>query len=255
MLADLGYAVVGPWRVANMQIAWRTPRTTQSAKWTDKIQDPHAVMYPALQQICYELFGARSVAPWRTGFLMLIPAATGDAERDRQLAEELLASAGAAAENVLPGARAYLGISSVIATVRTLNEGLQEADQAVAAARTMGTIHRPVIFEHLGIFRVLRGGPRSRHHADFIEQAIGPLERYDTENGSELVHTLRGYVEADFNAAEAARRLFVHPNTLAYRLRTIRRLLGGDPAKGDLRLQVELALKLHTISQGEQSTL
>jgi DNA-binding PucR family transcriptional regulator len=33
-------------------------------------------------------------------------------------------------------------------------------------------------------------------------------------------------------------------NTLAYRLRTIRRLLGGDPARGDLRLTVELALKL-----------
>ena len=36
----------------------------------------------------------------------------------------------------------------------------------------------------------------------------------------------------------------VHANTLACRLRTIRRLLGGDPARGDLRLTVELALKL-----------
>jgi len=51
-------------------------------------------------------------------------------------------------------------------------------------------------------------------------------------------------VEADYNANETARRLCVHPNTLAYRLRTIRRLLDGDPARGDLRLTVELALKL-----------
>jgi DNA-binding PucR family transcriptional regulator len=36
----------------------------------------------------------------------------------------------------------------------------------------------------------------------------------------------------------------VHVNTLAHRLRAIKRLLGGDPARGDLRLQVELALKL-----------
>jgi DNA-binding PucR family transcriptional regulator len=39
----------------------------------------------------------------------------------------------------------------------------------------------------------------------------------------------------------------VHANTLAYRLRTIRRLLGGDPCRGDLRLQVELALKLQEL--------
>ena len=44
--------------------------------------------------------------------------------------------------------------------------------------------------------------------------------------------------------AARARRLYVHANTLAYRLRTIRRLLGGDPARDDLRLTVELALKL-----------
>ena len=51
-------------------------------------------------------------------------------------------------------------------------------------------------------------------------------------------------MEADYNAKETARRLYVHPNTLTYRLRAIRRLLGGDPARGDLRLTVELALKL-----------
>ena len=55
-------------------------------------------------------------------------------------------------------------------------------------------------------------------------------------------------MQADYNANETARRLYVHANTLAYRLRTIRRLLGGDPARGDLRLTVELALKLSDLT-------
>jgi DNA-binding PucR family transcriptional regulator len=52
-------------------------------------------------------------------------------------------------------------------------------------------------------------------------------------------------VQADYNANQTARGLYVYANTLAYRLRTIRWLLGGDPARGDLRLTVELALKLN----------
>jgi hypothetical protein len=44
------------------------------------------------------------------------------------------------------------------------------------------------------------------------EDALGPLSRYDAEYGTALFTT---------------RRLYVHANTLAYRLRTIRRLLGG----------------------------
>jgi DNA-binding PucR family transcriptional regulator len=51
----------------------------------------------------------------------------------------------------------------------------------------------------------------------------------------------------DYNANQTARQLYVHANTLAYRLRIIRRLLGGDPARGDLRLTVELALKLNDL--------
>jgi DNA-binding PucR family transcriptional regulator len=51
-------------------------------------------------------------------------------------------------------------------------------------------------------------------------------------------------VAADYNVAEAAHRMFVHANTLKYRLKRIRTLIGGDPARGDLRLQVELALKM-----------
>ena len=62
--------------------------------------------------------------------------------------------------------------------------------------------------------------------------------------GGNRVHVARAHVQADYNANETARRLYVHANTLAYRLRTIRRLLGGDPARGDLRLTVELTLKL-----------
>ena len=49
---------------------------------------------------------------------------------------------------------------------------------------------------------------------------------------------------ADYSVTEAAGRLYVHTNTLKYRLKRIRALLGGDPSRGDLRLQVELALKL-----------
>jgi sugar diacid utilization regulator len=79
---------------------------------------------------------------------------------------------------------------------------------------------------------------------DFVDEAIGAVLRYDGEHGTALVATLRSWVAADYCVHAAAARLFVHPNTLKYRLKRIRTLLGGDPARGDLRLQVELALKL-----------
>jgi hypothetical protein len=247
VLADLGYSAIGPCRVAQLHVRWHSPAGALQDRWTDEVQDPRTRLYPALQRLCVQTVGDGVVLPWRSGFLLLLPAAVDDAERDLQVAGELLARSRQAADDIRPGVRVHLALGSPVRGAAELGQGMQEAEQALAAARRLDIADRPVVFEHLGVYRVLLGGGGPRYQLDFIDAAIGPLQRYDAEHGTYLVATLRGYVDADYNAAEAARRLYVHANTLAYRLRTIRRLLGGDPCRGDLRLQVELALKLQEL--------
>lgn len=247
VLADLGYRTIGPCRVAQLHVSWRSPTGSLQARWTDEVQDPRTRLYPTLQQLCVQTVGDGVVVPWRSGFLLLLPAAVDDAERDLELAGELLARSREAADAIRPGVRVHLALGSPVRTASDLGQGMHQAEQASAAATSLDIVDRPVVFEHLGVYRVLLGGGGSRHHLDFVDHAIGPLERYDAEHGTYLVATLRSYVDADYNAAEAARRLYVHANTLAYRLKTIRRLLGGDPCRGELRLQVELALKLREL--------
>jgi putative methionine-R-sulfoxide reductase with GAF domain len=247
VLADLGYSAIGPCRVAQLHLRWHSPAGALQDRWTDEVQDPRTRLYPALQRLCVQTVGDGVVLPWRSGFLLLLPAAVDDAERDLQVAGELLARSRQAADDIRPGVRVHLALGSPVRGAAELGQGMQEAEQALAAARRLDIADRPVVFEHLGVYRVLLGGGGPGHQLDFVDAAIGPLQRYDAEHGTYLVATLRGYVDADYNAAEAARRLYVHANTLAYRLRTIRRLLGGDPCRGDLRLQVELALKLQEL--------
>jgi len=72
----------------------------------------------------------------------------------------------------------------------------------------------------------------------FVDAWIGPLIRYDDENGTDLVATLAACLAAPHLAA-AARILFVHPNTVRYRLEQIGDLLSPldlkDPAtRGNL---------------------
>jgi PucR C-terminal helix-turn-helix domain/GAF domain/GGDEF-like domain len=247
MLADLGYTIAGPWRFVQVHASWGRPPGSPQIRWPDEVQMPQARLYPAVQRICLDVAGAAAVVPWRSGFLLLLPAAPDNLARDLDVAADLLDRVHAAAAQVGPGARVHLAISSPVRTARELGHGLHEADQALELARRLGIAERPLAFEHLGVYRILLDGGGSQHRRDFVEDALGPLARYDAERGTQLVPTLRAYVQADYNANQTARQLYVHANTLAYRLRTIRRLLGGDPARGDLRLTVELALKLNDL--------
>lgn len=65
--------------------------------------------------------------------------------------------------------------------------------------------------------------------ADGIEQALRflrPLSAHDRETNSELIHTLRAYLDADGSPTKTAAALFVHRNSLSYRLKRIGDLVG-----------------------------
>jgi DNA-binding PucR family transcriptional regulator len=54
---------------------------------------------------------------------------------------------------------------------------------------------------------------------------------------------LRTYLDAGLNLTRTAKALFVHPNTVVYRLRRIRELSGRDPRSPDDVLILSLAIK------------
>ena len=67
--------------------------------------------------------------------------------------------------------------------------------------------------------------------------------QYDRTHQSALVTTLRTYLDAGLNLTRTANALFVHANTVVYRLRRIRELSGRDPRNPDDVLILSLAIK------------
>ncbi|HJQ29653.1 MAG TPA: helix-turn-helix domain-containing protein [Rubrobacter sp.] len=79
---------------------------------------------------------------------------------------------------------------------------------------------------------------------------IEPLQEHDRTRRSDLVWTLRTYFAAGANASEAADRLFLHRNSMLYRLERIQKLTGLDLK--DHRVALALQLGLLTTERGER---
>ena len=71
---------------------------------------------------------------------------------------------------------------------------------------------------------------------------VEPLLAYDQERRSDLVRTLRVYFAAGANASEAADRLFLHRNSMLYRLARVEKLTGLDLKDPRARLALQLGL-------------
>ncbi|MFI8491198.1 PucR family transcriptional regulator [Streptomyces rubrogriseus] len=77
---------------------------------------------------------------------------------------------------------------------------------------------------------------------DYAERQLGPLLDHDARHGTDLVTTLRGYLDAAGNKTVAARSAGLSRETVYQRLRTIERLLGRDLESGEQRTELHAAL-------------
>jgi hypothetical protein len=123
------------------------------------------------------------------------------------------------------------------------------ADAEFTLRITSSSTDRPVaIFDELGVWRLL-ARPDARDLQDLVEHWIGKLIAYDREHRSELLKTLVSYLN-EFGVLEAtAARLYVHRNTLKYRLVRIGEVTGWDLNDPEHRFHLDLACRAWLVRQ------
>ena len=80
--------------------------------------------------------------------------------------------------------------------------------------------------------------------AAYYINLLKPLQDYDRDHNGDLLKTLAVYLEYGGNSVRAADALFLHRNSLRYRLARIQALLGMDPDDPDARLTLGVAVLL-----------
>ena len=92
----------------------------------------------------------------------------------------------------------------------------------------------------------LRNVIRSTIHTDsLIHPALYVIADYDRANQSNLLNTLRVYLENDCNAQKCGRILFLHRNSLVYRIRRIQEISGCNLSDPEERAYLRLSFLLY----------
>jgi hypothetical protein len=152
-------------------------------------------------------------------------------------ADDLGAVAERVADECAPGP---VVVGPVVDGLGRAGESAAAALAGLRAARAWPEAPRPVAADALLAERALDGDPLAR--AALQERVALPL----STAGGEVLETVRAVLAVGGNLEASARALFVHPNTVRYRLRRAADLTGlsATDARGAWTLQVALALSL-----------
>jgi DNA-binding PucR family transcriptional regulator len=96
----------------------------------------------------------------------------------------------------------------------------------------------------MGLYRLLIGIDDPEILEDYYSQSLSCLVEYDREYHSNLLETLRAYFDNNCSVKETAEQLYVHRNTVNYKLGRIEEVTGLSLASTQTRLQLTLALMI-----------
>ena len=136
-------------------------------------------------------------------------------------------------------AKVAIGISTVVDNIKDLARAYKEAQVALDVGKVFETEKNIISYENLGIGRLIYQLPTTMCEM-FLQEVFkkGSLDSLDKET----LMTIQCFFENNLNVSETSRKLFVHRNTLVYRLEKIRKLTGLDLREFEHAITFKVAL-------------
>ncbi len=143
----------------------------------------------------------------------------------------------------------FVGVGTMACHLRDLAKSYKEAQIAIEVGKVFDTERYVINYENLGIARLIYQLPTTLCEM-FLQEVFkkNPIDALDQET----LFTIYKFFENNLNVSETARKLFVHRNTLVYRLEKIKKLTGLDLREFDdaITFKVALMVKKYLTSRG-----
>ena len=135
--------------------------------------------------------------------------------------------------------RTTIGIGTISEHLRELADSYKEAQVAIEVGKVFDTEKTVINYENLGIGRLIYQLPTTLCEI-FLSEVFrkNSIESLDQET----LFTINMFFENSLNVSETSRKLFVHRNTLVYRLEKIKKLTGLDLREFDDAIIFKVAL-------------
>ena len=135
-----------------------------------------------------------------------------------------------------------IGIGTTVNSLKDLAKSFKEAQTALEVGKVFDTEKTIISYDNLGIARLIYQLPTTLCDT-FLQEVFksGSIDSLDQET----LFTIQRFFENNLNVSETSRKLFVHRNTLVYRLEKIKKITGLDLREFDHAIVFKLALMVN----------
>jgi len=137
-----------------------------------------------------------------------------------------------------------IGISSMFEDISQMRSCLKQATNVIATGRKLPAAIPVFNFDTYRLADMVAHMPDDMDYYYYCYPPMRRLIERDAANGTNLAYTLYKYLAKPANPAEVCKELFIHKNTLYYRMDKIREIMQTDLKKADVIAQIQLTFQI-----------
>jgi sugar diacid utilization regulator len=136
-----------------------------------------------------------------------------------------------------------VGVGRQCSSPEDFPHSYREAEHALGLQKKIDAPPQVTVFDDLGIYQLLSDAADLSTVEELIRRWHGRLLDHDAQHGSQLVTTLGTYLDCGGRYDRTAESLFIHRNTLKYRLQRIREVSGLELGTPEVNFNLQLATR------------
>ncbi|MTI58847.1 MAG: CdaR family transcriptional regulator [Firmicutes bacterium] len=144
----------------------------------------------------------------------------------------------------IPIVNVNIGAGSFINTCLEIAESYQEGLYILEFLEATNQTESIFFYEDLGILRLLWQVDQDKLKK-FTTEFLNKLIEYDSGNNTDLLETVGAFLEEGGSIQKAAEKLYIHPNTMSYRIKRIQEILGLNLQDFETQLNLATAYKIY----------
>lgn len=148
----------------------------------------------------------------------------------------------------MDGLSVSVGIGNSYKDLKMMKQSLNEAELAIDSAKCQGIDDTIIKYKDIGIYGLLFSINNRNVLENYYSEILGPINNGDNKDNN-LIEILETYLNENCNITVTAEKLFLHRNTLKYKIKKIEDLLNCDLHNFNDCIKVKIALYVNTVLQ------
>ena len=145
----------------------------------------------------------------------------------------------------MDGLSVSVGIGNSYKDLKMMKQSLNEAELAIDSAKCQGLDDTITKYKDIGIYGLLFSISNRTVLENYFSEVLGAINNNNKDNN--LIEILETYLNENCNITVTAERLFLHRNTLKYKIKKIEELLNCDLHNFNDCMKVKIALYINTV--------